>query len=153
MIVHKQGSVLASTADIIAHQVNCQGVMGAGLAKQIKRKFPNVFESYQKRCQEAKAVNRIPLGDVQLVYILATRQYVANLFAQNGYGTGHRMTDYPSLEKCFQKLNSMDPLLTIAIPDHIGCGLAGGDWDGVVYPMIKRIWGNSKQVLEIWHFS
>ncbi len=30
MIVHKQGSVLASTADIIAHQVNCQGIIRFG---------------------------------------------------------------------------------------------------------------------------
>ena len=37
MIIHKIGDVLKQEdAKYICHQVNCKGVMGAGLAKQIK---------------------------------------------------------------------------------------------------------------------
>ena len=32
---------------IICHQVNCKGVMGAGLAKQIRDKWPVVFDEYK----------------------------------------------------------------------------------------------------------
>lgn len=35
MIIEKSGNALKSHALIIAHQVNCTGVMGAGIAKQI----------------------------------------------------------------------------------------------------------------------
>ena len=35
---------------IICQQVNCMGVMGAGLAAQIRRKWPNVYNEYRKRC-------------------------------------------------------------------------------------------------------
>ena len=34
---------------IVCHQVNCKGVMGAGLAKQIRDTCPGVFDSY--RCE------------------------------------------------------------------------------------------------------
>ena len=39
MIIDKIGDILHTEADVICHQVNCKGVMGAGLAKQSKRKI------------------------------------------------------------------------------------------------------------------
>ena len=30
----------------------------------------------------------------------------------------------------------------IGIPYKLGCGLAGGDWDGVVYPMLQELFAN-----------
>ena len=37
-----RGDILRSDTDIIVQQVNCQGVMGAGLAKQIASQYPEV---------------------------------------------------------------------------------------------------------------
>ena len=45
-----QGDILRSDADIIVQQVNCQGVMGAGLAKQIASQYPEVLSPYKKMC-------------------------------------------------------------------------------------------------------
>ena len=36
MITEKRGDLLNAKENIIAHQVNCKGVMGAGIAKLIK---------------------------------------------------------------------------------------------------------------------
>ena len=36
MVTFHNGNILDSGADIICHQVNCRGVMGSGVAKQIK---------------------------------------------------------------------------------------------------------------------
>ena len=39
------------------------------------------------------------------------------------------------------------------MPKNIGCGLAGGDWEGVVYPMIEKIFGDDKEItLNIYEF-
>lgn len=38
-----RGDILQSDADIIVQQVNCRGVMGAGLAKQIASQYPEEF--------------------------------------------------------------------------------------------------------------
>ena len=45
-IIYKKGNLLDAQTDVIAHQVNCQGVMGSGVAKQIKEKWPDVFKQY-----------------------------------------------------------------------------------------------------------
>lgn len=105
---------------IIAHQVNCKGVMGAGLAKQIRSKYPQVFDSYSKHCSDEC------LGKIQLIQVTESL-YVANLFSQLNYGRGSRHTDYEAMRSCFLKLNQFKDI-DIYLPYAIGCGLAGGDW-------------------------
>ena len=47
-IKHVKGDILTTPTrnedTVICHQVNCCGVMGAGLAKQIRDKWPVVFD-------------------------------------------------------------------------------------------------------------
>lgn len=64
---------------IICHQVNCRAAMGAGLARQIRDKWPVVFDEYVKVCSPKK------LGDFQVVQV-APQLYVANLFGQSSFG-------------------------------------------------------------------
>lgn len=45
MIQTKYGDLLSSKG-IIVHGVNSQGVMGSGVAKQIKDKWPEAYGSY-----------------------------------------------------------------------------------------------------------
>lgn len=165
MIELYEGSVLGSQAKIIAHQVNCRGVMGAGLALQIRNQFPQVYDKYRacclKACHPAKNQDTPEenlLGNILFVSIGPGReggqeQYIANLFAQRDFGRNRCMTDYIALEKCLCKLHAIGASTRIAIPDHIGCGLAGGDWDNVVFPMINNIFGHGKMTLEIWKFD
>ena len=51
-IVYKEGNLLDAQTDVIAHQVNCQGVMGSGVAKQIRDKWPRVYDSYVTYCYD-----------------------------------------------------------------------------------------------------
>ena len=53
MIKTVNGNILEATEDIICHQVNCQGVMGSGLAKQIRSKWPSVFADYKTTAIDA----------------------------------------------------------------------------------------------------
>jgi O-acetyl-ADP-ribose deacetylase (regulator of RNase III) len=45
------GDLLTTPINIIAHQVNCMGVMGAGLALQIKNKFEWAYQDYCEALQ------------------------------------------------------------------------------------------------------
>lgn len=40
MIKTVYGNIFDATEDIICHQVNCQGVMGAGVAKALYQRWP-----------------------------------------------------------------------------------------------------------------
>lgn len=143
--------------DMIAHQVNCKGVMGSGLARQIKYNFPNIFESYRIICK--RAVNSsILLGKCHIVSrrSIDNPKYVVNLFGQDGYGyngttMGGDITDYrrqqhtdiPALEEALTKLKLFAKIrnLSIAIPYKIGCGRGGAEWDKVLL-MIEKVFND-----------
>jgi hypothetical protein len=102
--------------------------MGAGLAKQIARKYPKVKRAYI----QAHKKDELTLGSCQLVNV-SPELYVANLAGQDNYGTSTVQTDYDALRESLQKLGVMNKdALPIYIPYKLGCGLAGGDWDTVL---------------------
>lgn len=120
----KVQDILTADENIIVHQVNNLGVMGAGLALQIRKKYPKVFEAYRKTAQE--------LGKVQLVKI-GENKYICNMFSQNGISRHKRTTNYEAMEECIATIveYAKENEYSIAIPYKIGCGLAGGDWNKV----------------------
>lgn len=116
------GNILDVKRGIIVHQVNCKGVMGAGLALQIRRTYPEVYLKYKDVCDTGHA----SLGTCLILSV--GELSVANLFSQNGYGRGRCHTDYQALGKCLNDLYEWANGCDIHIPYGIGCGLAGGDW-------------------------
>ncbi len=53
-IHYQRGDIFSSTAQVIVNTVNCQGVMGKGLALAFKQKYPEMFAVYQYECQTGK---------------------------------------------------------------------------------------------------
>ena len=134
-----KGDILKVSSDVIVQQVNCQGVMGSGLAKQIRDKYPIVYEKYKEYCRNVKPEEL--LGFHQVVKI-EEGKFVVNIFGQLNYGRDGNIvyTDYKALEGAIstviRKLD-MSSAKSIAFPKNIGCGLANGDWSKV-YQMIKK---------------
>ena len=50
MIEFVKGDIFESHCFAAVNPVNCVGVMGAGLAKQFKERYPQMFKDYKKRC-------------------------------------------------------------------------------------------------------
>ena len=154
MIKIIEGNILNAIEDIICQQVNCHGKMGSGLARQIRNKYPNVYESYVKLVNWQKeeynkglAKNKYLLGNIQFVDC-PDGKVIANLFGQEGYGRDKRYTDYTALRSSLEGLYDTVTCdyntlycKSIAIPYNLGCGLAGGEWY-IVYEMIKQIFYN-----------
>lgn len=128
-ITYVYGDILDSDARAICHQVNCCGVMGAGLAKQIASRFPEVKRLYQKRCFGKSKPSL--LGTVQAIPV-SDSQYVLNIFGQVDYGRDRRYTDYEALRTALSTIQEYFRGHRIAIPFKMGCGLAGGDWSTVL---------------------
>lgn len=78
------GDVTSPKFGIIGHGVNCQGVMGSGVALTIRQKFPKAYEEYKKLCDEAGDRHNL-LGTTQIVKV-APMLYVANMFTQFSFG-------------------------------------------------------------------
>lgn len=135
---HICGDIFLSNADVILHQVNCQGVMGSGVAKQVKEKYPVVFNYYKSWCDNPNIKQGL-LGQIQTVYTDdSEKQAIVNLFAQDRYGyDGKCYTSYEALKSCLIKVNEQFKGKSVAIPYLMACHRGGGDWS-VVSKMIEE---------------
>lgn len=134
---------------LVCHQVNCKGVMGAGLAKQIKKAYPDLFSLYKHKCNQIQD-GFGGLGDVLYYSAIDDAGYViANIFGQDDYGTDKRYTDYAALEKAFTSIAADISGYTVRIPYQMGCGLGGGDWNEVLRIIDSTLVSKGIDV-EIW---
>lgn len=136
MIVEKKIDLLKSGCNIICHQVNCQGVMGSGLALTIKEYDQRVFDEYKNYIYEKG--KRAVLGDT--LFVNSKGFMVANVYSQYNYGYLGVYTDYKALEKGLRIVNKYAEAngLTVGIPYKMGCDRAGGDWK-IVKELIDKI--------------
>ena len=142
MIKHIKCDIFKSGADIICHQVNCQGVMGSGIAKQVRERYPWVYAHYKQLCKNFRNRKEDLLGMVQGVYIDEETK-ILNLYAQLNYGyDGKCYTNYDALKKTLMYISSRYPRNIIAIPYLMGCHRGGGDWN-IVYKMIEEVFADS----------
>ena len=141
MITFKEGDLLGNTCAVICHQVNCKGVMGSGIAKQIKEKYPSVYDDYKQCLREFGSISMFgrtlftPIDD-------SWKHYVASMFSQYEYGRdGKVYTDYTALRLCLKQIRRKFMGQSIAIPYNLGCGRGGGNWNTVLQ-IIKEILGD-----------
>lgn len=139
--------------NVIAHQANTDGIMGAGIAKAIKTKWPEAYKADREY--------HIPFGPERLGWwsyanVLLHNKVIGiiNLYGQqlgklSKYGIP---TDYDALLQSMIRLKiDLDngyhmsgdtPIL--GLPKGMGCGLGGGDWEGMVLPRIEAVFNKSK---------
>lgn len=141
MLDIKNGNIFDCDEDIIAHQVNCLGIMGGGVALQIKQHYPEVFEEYYNYCKQHEKEKQSLLGNI---LICGNDKLIANCFGQLNISKRTPQTNYEMLEKSLTTLRmyAYNNKLSIAMPYKIGCGLAGGDWN-IVYNILKELFEKS----------
>jgi O-acetyl-ADP-ribose deacetylase (regulator of RNase III) len=135
MIQYVKGDLLGATQKVIAHGCNAQGVMGSGVAKSIREKWPNVYEVYNLKHR----VFGLQLGDIIPVATLDGKT-VVNCITQEFYGRdGKRYVDYDAIRTCMEKINNRAEsweVAEVAIP-MLGAGLGGGEWD-IIEDIIEK---------------
>lgn len=138
MIKYIDGDCLNMDVQMIAHQTNCMGVMGDGIAKSIVKKYPEINKEYVDLCKESNI-----LGTCQICKT-NSGMLIANLFGQDHVSDRtHRATNYIALERaCFQLYTYIKEhgVKTITMPYLIGCGLGGGNWK-IVDEILNKIFG------------
>lgn len=140
MIKHLQSK---DHLDAYAHQCNCFCRMGRGIAPLLAKAAPGL-----------RAADNFGEGEKSKLGTVSSAAHPNGAVVFNVYGQYHwnrykvapgRNTDYAALEKgLWRVLADMlkDNMKTLGLP-LIGCGLAGGDWDNVVLPMIHKVFNNS----------
>lgn len=145
MVTYHNGDLLESDCELICHQVNEYGIMGAGIAEQIKNKFHENYVNYKIEC----AIKKKKLyGNV---FFYKDSRIIANCFSQiDGE------TDYKLVKKVCVKLLQYcreNKIKTIGIPYKYGSGIAGGDWK-IVEQIFKDTFEKERYIdLQIWKFE
>jgi O-acetyl-ADP-ribose deacetylase (regulator of RNase III) len=143
--------LIESKADVIAHQVNCRGIMGAGIAKAIKTMYPYTNETYIDFCDNS--IFNSPLGKCLLIE--EDDRYIANIFGQNGFSRYGIQTDYVALRSGLQHMKCLmeqQGLTSVSFPYMIGCGLAGGNIDTVM-DIIKEVFDNTNIMVDFYDIN
>lgn len=144
MIKHIKCDIFESGADVICHQVNCQGEMNTGVAAQVRQRYPWVYAEY-KRVLNMTYAPEMALGIYHEVFIDEERR-VINIFGQLDYGyDGKCYTNYEKLKEALQNIATDEDYFgkTIAFPYKMGCHRGGGDWE-VVYKLICDAFADSQ---------
>lgn len=157
-IKYFDGNLFNSTADVLCHQVNVYGVMGAGIAAEIRRRFSNVNKAYELFCLPYKRYNSYDdaLGKVVIVETSKKKtQFIANCFSQNPDSQDGCLTNYEALKECLIQVKTWmqeNDKKTVGFPYKYGCGIAGGDWS-VVEKIIEDAFADSDITVEIWRLE
>jgi len=121
--------------DLIVHGCNCHNTMGAGIAKQIKEKFPLAFEADREFHSQYKNRPYLMLGQYSSCLWNDGdhgKFVIVNAYTQFDFhprGVDH--FEYASFAVILQKLAHFYGNYDIGMP-RIGCGLAGGDSERIL---------------------
>lgn len=116
--------------DVIVHGCNCQCIMGNGIARQIKQRFP----------QAAEADYATKAGDIRKLggwtYAAVGGCIIINAYTQYTTSKTKDVFEYTAFKLILQKLAHIYGHARIGLP-YIGMGLAGGD-ASIIIPMIEE---------------
>ena len=118
---------LADGLEFIAHGCNAQGMMGSGIARSIRNRWPVVYDEF-RRARRKLGVN---------IGVKVPEVTVINCVTQETYGRDKNVVycDYEAIRRCMNGISlslywyyhSSKPV-KVGMP-MIGAGLANGDWD------------------------
>jgi len=130
MISHfKDSNITEVKSGIIIHGCNAQGVMGSGVAKQLRAKYPDIFTDYLALLQLCKDEQFTPLGQVAFTKVSPDLK-IASAITQEFYGRdGKQYVSYDALQAAFYHVSTIALISKqeVHVPYLIGAGLGGGD--------------------------
>lgn len=149
MITRVTGNILEANADLIYIPVNRVGVMGAGLAKEFKAEYPELYREYKDMCENTDwlytpSMSLVFVAETPLFVMFPTKDHWQDKSDIRQIEAYLRYQFYELHQPCFlMEDNSGLGVEVVAIPP-LGAGLGGLDTDEVL-DMIERVWKESGQ--------
>ena len=172
-------SIFDSDADLIINSVNVKGVMGAGIAREFKKRYPQMFKEYVKACRKkvirvlAKFIVDYKDPNNPKLEVIEIYEWKPHIWVFSNLNNRKRIilnfptkiywdlpSDYKIIEAGIKWLKENIDVLSekigrkiekIAMP-KIGCGLGGLNWDKVK-EIIKRYFSDSDIIIEVYVHS
>ncbi len=128
-----KANIFTTGAKYIAHQCNSTSKNSAGLAREVFDKYP--YANCYKIREEYESISYSEPGTIQVCGDGLKQRYIINMFAQYYPGQATTLSnDTIEARKkwfftCLMEISKINDLNSIAFPEKISCGLAGGDWE------------------------
>lgn len=144
IIEYHDGVDMLANCDVeaLVNPVNCVGVMGKGLALQVKMAYPNNFRAYASTCARGELrpgrlftyIRTAPDG-----YVLDNPTFIVNFPTKRHWRDPSRLADIKLGLAALADVIAQCRIRSIAIP-QLGCGLGGLNW-AEVRPLILTALG------------
>lgn len=142
MIHDTAASVFNTSAEVVANTVNCEGVMGAGLALEFALRHPDLEADYQLRCQAGSVQIGRPYLFPRAPGSAVGYRAVLNVPTKQHWRFPSRLgwieQDLAYIASHY--LQATPPITSLALP-RLGCDKGGLEW-AEVRPLIERHLGD-----------
>ncbi|MDD9875296.1 MAG: macro domain-containing protein [Gammaproteobacteria bacterium] len=141
----KRRNLFDSNAQTLCNAVNTVGVMGAGIAKEFKSRYPEMFADYKQRCEEKRVLIGKPYcwkpadESARWVLIFPTKRHWRNPSQIEWLESGLQ-----HLTENYKKWG----IRSLAMP-ALGCSLGGLDWKHV-RPLMEKYLDEMDVPVEIY---
>ena len=125
------GDMFESSAQTIVNTVNCIGIMGKGVALEFKKRFPDMFEDYVRRCE----AHQVQLGKPYLFKRLVN-PWILNFPTKEHWRSVSRLQDIVEGLNYLKAQYKEWGITSLAVPP-LGCGQGQLEWR-VVGPTLYR---------------
>lgn len=123
------GDLLAAPVEAVVNTVNTRGVMGKGIALQVKQRWPQVDREYRAACKRGEVI----LGHMHVVELGGLGDgplFVINFPTKDHWRSRSRLTDIEAGLVDLRAVIDELGITSVAVPP-LGCGNGGLAWDDV----------------------
>jgi len=136
MVTVKVGDMFQSKAQTWVNTVNCVGVMGKGVALEFKRRFPDMYEDYVRRCR----AGQVKLG-LPYLYKRVVPPWILNFPTKEDWRSVSRLDKIEEGLRYLEEHYREWGIESLAVPP-LGCGQGQLEWRVVgptLYRYLKRL--------------
>lgn len=130
------GNIFESRAQTLVNTVNCVGVMGKGIAKEFKKRYPDMFQDYAEKCRQ----NQVKPGE-PFIYTDLLGTSIINFPTKEHWRSPSKLENIIHGLDIFTKKHKEWGIQSVAFPP-LGCGSGGLEWrtvGPVMYQKLSRL--------------
>jgi uncharacterized protein YwgA/O-acetyl-ADP-ribose deacetylase (regulator of RNase III) len=133
MVTVKVGELFASKAQTLVNTVNTVGIMGKGIALEFKKRFPEMYEDYLRRCR----AGQVKLGQPYL-YHRPVAPWILNFPTKGHWRSVSKLTDIEKGLEYLERHYREWEITSLAVPP-LGCGQGQLEWRVVGPVLLKHL--------------
>ena len=123
----RRGNLFESEAQTLVNAVNTAGVMGKGIAREFKMRFPDMYREYAERC----AAGQVKLGEPYLFTgDPPSRRWILNFPTKGHWREPSRLCVIRDGLAYLRDHHLAWGIFSLAVP-ALGCGAGGLKWNDV----------------------